>query len=303
MISISDGPKSILVAGGNDDNSRLNSVVVLSTESSMKNKKIAELPKGIDGRPSLFLHDDNLLLCGGYGNENKCLMHENDSWTEHSTLNENRTVTSAVTTANGTFIFGGEYSPQTFEFLPRNSKVWQNGRTKIPDGFAAGCTVEVPNRGEILLIGGYISGTETRILKFEIKTQTFQEMKMSLTKEREGHICARLPDTNVIVITGGWYNGNTHDTTELLIVDDITILMPGNPMNTKRYTHGLAVITINGEDRLTVFGGNDDNDQSIDSVETLNPITREWEVSDLRLKATKFDFGYISLTNEFISKL
>ena len=105
---------------------------VLSNESSMTNKKLAELPKRISKSPSLFRNGDNLLLCGGYNNENKCLMHDNDSWKEHSTLTQNRSYASAVTTADGTFIFGGTEgteSEDTFEFLPKNSKVWNQGGT------------------------------------------------------------------------------------------------------------------------------------------------------------------------------
>ena len=273
---------------------------VLSNESSMTNKKLAELPKRISKSPSLFRNGDNLLLCGGYNNENKCLMHDNDSWKEHSTLTQNRSYASAVTTADGTFIFGGEIYYQrieyTFEFLPRNSKVWQKGRNKIPNGLTTGCAVEVPNKQEILLIGG--SGG---ILKFHIETQTFEEMDVSLLQERYAHTCARLPNTNLIVITGGFDSDfNEQDTSEIFNMQDNTITL-GNPMNTKRYSHGIAVITIDNEDRLAVFGGY--GDRYLDSVETLNPRTRKWEVSDLELEDSNRAFGYISLPNDFITNL
>ena len=192
-----------MVAGGTG-NLTLSSVEVLSNESSMSNEELAELPNEISNLPLLFLDGDNILLCGGYGNENTCLMHDNDSWKKHSNLNEWRNFASAVTTADGTFIFGGELrcdfgSEETFEFLPKNSKVWQEGRTRIPDGFSYGCALEVPEKKEILLVGGY--RTYTRILKFDIKTQDFEEMNVSLIQERYAHTCARLPDTNLIVIT------------------------------------------------------------------------------------------------------
>ena len=228
-------------------------------------------------------------------------MHDNDSWKEHSTLNEDRRFASAVTTADGTFIFGGEDGEETFEFLPKNSKVWENGRTKIPAGFSYGCAVEVPDRQEIILIGG--SETFRRILNFDIKTQHFEEMPVSLIKGRYWHTCARLPDTNLVVITGGKDSDfNRHDTTELLNLQDNTIAL-GNLMNTKRIHHGMAVITIDNEDRLAVFGGEDENRDYLDSVETLNPRTRKWEVSDLKLKEAKRGFGWVSLPNDFISNL
>ena len=111
--------------------------------------------------------------------------------------------------------------------------------------------------------------------------------------------CARLPDTNLIVITGG-YDGKTHRSTEILDLDHNTITL-GNSMNSKRASHGMAVITVDNEDRLAVFGGYHRYFRV--SVETLNPKTREWEFSDLKLKERKREFGYISLHNDFIAEL
>ena len=303
---ISVEPKSILVAGGYAKYPPLDSVEIISSESSLTNKKLAELPNGIDGQPSLFLQDGNLLLCGGQGNENYCLMHEQNSWNEHSKLNNMRSFASAVTTADGTFIFGGDDSKETFEFLPKNSNVWNQGRSKIPKGFRHGCAVEVPEKEEILLIGGY--DTHTRILKFDIKTKGFEEMhnsrgRVALLKERHFHTCARLPGTSLFVITGGRDSDfNKQDTTEILNVYG-NIISLGNSMNTKRIGHGMAMITIDNEDRLAVFGGQDENWDYLESVETLNPKTRKWEVSDLKLKQAKGYFGYTSVPNNFLSKI
>ena len=72
-------------------------------------------------------------------------------------------------------------------------------------------------------------------------------------------------------------------------------------MNSKRASHGMAVITIDNEDRLAVFGGYHRYFRV--SVETLNPKTREWEFGDLKLKERKREFGYISLPNDFIAEL
>ena len=169
-----------MLAGGWDGYSRLDSVEILhSNESStLENKTLEELPYGINARPTLFLHGGNLILCGGLYEKKQCLMLGEESWTEHSTLNQNRPWASAVTTADGTYIFGGGASEKTFEFLPKNSKVWQEGRTEIPDGIEWGCAVEVPGKREILLIGGY--QTETRILKFEMETQAFEVLDLRL---------------------------------------------------------------------------------------------------------------------------
>ena len=223
-------------------------------------------------------------------------MYENDAWKEHSTLHEDRRSASAVTTADGTYIFGGYDSKETFEFLPKNSKTWKDGQTKIPDGIYPGCAVEVLDKQEILLIGGF--ETYTRILKFDIETQDFKVMNVSLIKERWGHACASLPNTNLVVVTGGLDSLLNRDaTSEIINIDDNTITL-GNPMNANRFGHGMAVITIDNEDQLVVFG-----DYDGDSVETLNPRNRKWEVSDMKSKETKYNFGYTSLPNDFIGRL
>ena len=251
----------------------------------------------------LFLNGDHLLICGGSNGASfkKCLKYEKDSWKEHSTLNSGRLYSSAITTANGTFIFGGDFDNKfTFTYLPKNSKDWQEGRTKIPEGFKYGCVVEVPGKQEVLLIGGL--ETQTRILKFDIETQAFEEMNVSLIEKRWGHTCAKLPHTNLILITGGLYS-DTNGKSEIFDMKDNTIIL-GNPMNTKRSYHGMAVITIANEDRLTVFGGRDENLNRLDSVEIFNSSTRKWEiVSDLKLEEAKAAFGYVSLPYDVISKL
>ena len=301
---------SVLVAGGwnmtqRRDSGALEEIVdvdLISTNALLANKKLAKLPIGAGRIPSLFVHGEYVLICGGDGNIFTCLKHDNDTWTKHSTLNNARGSSSAVTTSDGTYIFGAGLvgSTDNYEFLPKNSAVWQAGKTKIPDKFYLGCAVEVPEKNQILLIGGY--GKVNRILKFDTVNEEFEELNVSLQNGRVRHTCARLPNTNLIAIAGGEFNGKLA-TTEILNLEDNTIT-PGNAMNTKRSTHGMGVITIGNEDRLAVFGNGDSGNDSFD-LETLNPSTRMWEVSILNIGRLeeKFSFGYISLPNDFISKL
>ena len=133
-------------------------------------------------------------------------------------------------------------------------------------------------------------------------SEIFEEMEITLQKDRRDHTCAIIPGTNLTVIAGGKNNENKHDSTEILNLANKTIDL-GNLMNTKRRSHGMAVITINKEDRLAVFGGIDDNDETLNTVETLNPKTRKWENSDLKLKEAKSLFGYSSVPHDFLSNL
>ena len=74
-------------------------------------------------------HNGTILLCGGFGNEKKCLQMNHGTWKEHSTLNVERDWHSAVTTQTATFVFGGDYSDKTYEYLPKDSTKWLMGKT------------------------------------------------------------------------------------------------------------------------------------------------------------------------------
>ena len=147
-------------------------------------KQLPNLPHKISAS-SMVAHDGNILLCGGFGNPEKCLQLDHGTWREHSTLNRNRVWHSAVTTEIATFIFGGGYSRTTYEYLPKGSTEWIMGRTEIPGGFEYGCAIAVKSGQEIWLIGG--GRTEKRILSFDVESHTFQVLPFQLNVGRQGH--------------------------------------------------------------------------------------------------------------------
>ena len=95
------------------------------------------------------------------------------------------------------------------------------------------------------------------------------------------------------MITGGNYNFNSTDSTEVLETEDGSIAM-ASPMNSKRYGHGMGVVTINGEDRVTVFGGSDGWNK-LDSVELYNAKTEKWEMADFKLSGAKSGFSFLTV--------
>ena len=113
----------------------------------------------------------------------KCLQLDHGTWKEHSTLNKERLFHSAVTTQTATFLFGGDYSRKTYEYLPKDSTTWLMGKTEIPGGFSRGCAIAVKSDQEIWLIGG--RRTYKRILSFNVKDHSFQELPSQLNVGRD----------------------------------------------------------------------------------------------------------------------
>ena len=67
-----------------------------------------------------------------------------------------------------------------------------------------------------------------------------------------------------------------------------------SPMNSKRASHGIGVVTINGEDRVVVFGGHDGR-KELDSIEFYNSQAEKWEMTEFKLKEPKLGFGFLTI--------
>ena len=202
------------------------------------------------------------------------------------TLNQLRYYHSAVTTQTATFIFGGSHSRETYEYLPKGSTTWRMGKTEIPGGFFYGCAIAVKSDHEIWLIGGQT--TENRILSFNVIDHTFKELPFQLNVGRYGPRCAFIPNTKKVMITGDSFNKSL----EIVDIENGSVTMVSF-MKSIRYRHGMGMLTINGEDRLAVFGGIDGSNW-LDTVELYNPKTEQWETSDIKLSEQKYYFGFLS---------
>ena len=56
----------------------------------------------------------------------------------------------------------------------------------------------------------------------------------------------------------------------------------------------MGVFTINGEDRLAVFGGYD-GENELNSVELYNTETEKWEMADFKLSEPKSHFSFLTV--------
>ena len=67
-----------------------------------------------------------------------------------------------------------------------------------------------------------------------------------------------------------------------------------SPMISNRYSHGIGIITFEGEDKLAVLGGFDGN-RMLDSVEIYDDKTQKWVTTDLKLNKPKVDFDFLAV--------
>ena len=255
---------------------------------------------------SMVIHNDSILFCGGITTLKACHSLVNGSMKLHSKLNRDRLVAPAVSTKRGTFIFGGLYHRFSYEYLRKDSTTWILGNNDIPGGIRAACAIAINSEQEILLIGDRNPTFNKRILKFDVKKHTFVELPSKLNFGRTGHRCAYIPGTQKIIISGGYdfdsYDMDATDSTEILDTENGIVTL-ANPMNIRRVNHGTGILTINDEDRLAVFGGENAHCNSLDSVETFNTKSQKWEMSDIKSKEGRHGFGFLSVRHEYLSKI
>ena len=288
---ISVKSKSIIVADGFlFPNS---GIEVVSANMTIRNKQLPNLPQS----GATFFHKNTLTSC--IIGAKTCYQLQNGQWKLLNTLNKIRDLDLAVSTDHATYIFGGtfgDFNSKTYEYLPKNSDTWILGKHEIPIEFdEKGCLVALSNE-EILLI------RYDQILKFDTSSETFTKVDTKLlTQARARFACSIIPGTRKIIVTGGEDDeGHPNDSTKILHVQDDGEIIPSNAtsMNVKRNGHGIGLFTIQGEERIAVFGGFDFD--ALDSIETFNYKSGKWELSEFKLSKRNNYFGSVSLPNDFI---
>ena len=132
---------SVLVVSGWHVNTELRTAEILPNHD---NCDIPDLPIITTWRPSLIqTHDNNIIMCGGRNNMNKCLLLESRGWSDHSFLTEGRRLATAIVMPNATYFFGGYDTPKTWEWLPTGSSVWQSGGEILGLGHHSGCGASI----------------------------------------------------------------------------------------------------------------------------------------------------------------
>ena len=256
-------------------------------------QQLPTLPQPIFSYPSMLLHNEMIMLCGGSNNMKTCLKPQEGTWTNYNSLKIERYNAAVASTNTATFIFGGWGSKDTYEYLEKNSSEWKLGKSKIPGGFSKGCSITI-SQDEIWLVGGRHTGK--RILSFNVNYQTFTVLATKLKRGRTRHQCAIIPGTRHLLITGGFFY-DFNDSTDIIDVENRRI-SEGPPMNAKRADHGIGVLNIDGQERVVVFGGCSHQGVYPKIVELYNAQAPKWEPTNVELGVGRIEFGFMTIKSQ-----
>ena len=126
-----------IISGGiklNEETRELNLTKVSQTIGISKTR-LPNFPEYSDSERTLVtMSNGNILSCGGQSK--LCFVLKKRAWVKHSTMNSVRIGAVGVQMPNGIYMFGGNKSPNTSEFLPNGSTVWHQG-PEIPYFFSS----------------------------------------------------------------------------------------------------------------------------------------------------------------------
>ena len=234
--------------------------------------------------------DAELLSCGGWADLQTCYSLDvaGGVWRRHSSLTQERRKSTAITLPSGTYIFGGQYSRSTSDFLPTSSQTWQVGPAIPGWGFNAGvCGVKV-SPTEMLLVGGYDSSNQ--VTKYT-ESQGWQVMP-SLRQARHGHSCSLIGNT--VVVAGGMDSSHQLLASTEIIPLDTYQPRPGGDLLTARRDHSL--VTVGGRHpRILAMGGRDSGNTPLASIKEWDEDTEQWSLSPLTLNTPADAFGALAV--------
>ena len=307
----------ILVAGGFKESfQHALDTYIASVEiftGDMGKKKFPDMPKNFLCT-SVFIHNGTITSVGSILDTmmttSTCIQLDHGTWKQSGNTNVERSCSVTVTTRSATFLFGGESSGNTYEYLPKDSSTWLLGKTEIPGAidYSNCCAIAVKSEQEIWLIGAL--DDRKSILCFNVNDHTFKKLPYQLNVERRGHKVGLIPNTNKIMITGGFNEkDNRLNSTEILDPYTGTVTI-ASPMNTNRDSHGIGIITLYDEEKLAVFGGTsftlgkDSNLKYLDCIEVYNDQTGLWDTTDIKLSKPNMEFSCLDIKlKDIISQL
>ena len=213
---------------------------------------------------------------------------------------------------NGIYVFGGVgvTSKMTYEYLPRDSKVWQTipyfqgdivspliglSREDARTGIQHGSGHRVSNE-ELILI------KYQHMVRFNVMNTSWYAIPLRVGRWDAASIILN----NMLIICGGCFkqNGLSVGFTEIVDLTTNQSRMGGN-LNVARAGFGMALIVVRNKLRLLAFGGihkekevvTTIHNKFIDSVEIWDEVTESWMMTDMKLQQKRRAFGYVSVSS------
>ena len=102
-------------------------------------------------------------------------------------------------------------------------------------------------------------------------------------------------DEKSIYIIGGYQNGSLSKKTWIVNPKNGFEIKEGPSLNKARFGHGCAKMTLNGKTILVVAGGVDDDYETLDSVEILDPTENNVWTPGMFLKSISVELCLINI--------
>ena len=294
---------AVIVVGGydkhdNDDTSR----VEILQDNKDANCHVPHFPMKTGTGPVMFQHKKIIYLCGGYPTNRECWKLVDKKWVLSSNkLKRDRREATSVTMNNGIYILGSNTynsnNSNSSEFLSKDSDHWVNGP---PLGFASfrNCAVKI-TEDTLVLIG---RRNYKNIRAYALLNTTSKEwsnkgvLGAPPTYPRSRHKCDVF--NKKIIVTGGRGLGpdDTEKTTDIIDISQTQWqYRRGGNMTFGRFSHGMAIIDLDGKSTLCVFGGESD------IVEIWDDKSETWSTTNKLRFFERRDFGYVTVEKEVLN--
>ena len=309
---------SFAIGGFNPTLREMKSVEVIGNDISFN---LPPLPITLVDHSFVVTIDNELMIIGGIArydiDQNKRepmkanLIFRGTKWTNHSVPLQPRRRPISISMPNGIYVFGGtdvttslSERLESSEFLANGKMTWEEG-PKLPgeaEFMEGGHGVAISDT-EFVIVGGQVitqmrkdetSGNilchyyaSKQIWKFNTITEEWRLIG-NLNEARFNHKVASLGD--IVIVTGGF---TYDDSKSKLVVSNSTEIFDPHTaivepqlvgkLNVSRFNHGMGIISKHGFRRLISFGGFNNKNYHLDSIEEWNPDKKEWKLLQQKL--------------------
>ena len=173
---------------------------------------------------------------------------------------------------------------------------WGGARRRMGKSRAFFCTSEVENG--LLLIGGLSRDKKTSVVENSVQFSSKDtldgygedtRMLANMTIPRSGHGCAAVTGNFSVVVTGGTQGfGGTALTDAEVFSWSSNSWRKIASMNVGRFGHAV----VNVGNRVFAIGGDDRNNNYMDTIEEYNAKENTWKIINKKLQKARSNFGF-----------